>query len=273
MAALLGGIPLTGAAVPDPCAGAETAVGAAIEALDRGRWADAERLLEPALAGHPECARVLVVQGRLLGRRGEPLAARQALEKAAALDPDDAEPRYHLGIWFFRARVFPEAARHFEKAAALRPKDARAWDYLALALEALGQPERAEEAYRSGLKVNEGAFFDVLLDYNYGRFLLKQDRLEQSGAHLDRAVALLPRRRGPHYERGKLNLARQDHAAARADGERALSLPDPAGLVLDVQVYYLLATVYARLGETALARKYAELARTTPIPDQAGDSR
>ncbi len=42
---------------------------------------------------------------------------------------------------------------------------------------------------------------------------------------------------------------------------------NPGNLVLDVQVYYLLSTIYARLGETELARKYAELARTTPIPD------
>jgi hypothetical protein len=47
-----------------------------------------------------------------------------------------------------------------------------------------------------------------------------------------------------------------------------LSLRDPDGFVLDLQVYYLLATVYSRLGETELARKYADLARTTPIPDQ-----
>jgi hypothetical protein len=84
-------------------------------------------------------------------------------------------------------------------------------------------------------------------------------------------VARLPDRRGPHYERGKLNLARKDYVAARRDAERALGVPDRGGLVLDLQVYYLLATVYARLGESELARKYAELARTTPIPDQARD--
>ena len=80
-----------------------------------------------------------------------------------------------------------------------------------------------------------------------------------------------PDERAVHYERGKLNLARKDYVAARRDAERALDLRDPGGLVLDLQLYYLLATVYARLGESALARKYAELARTTPIPDQAGD--
>jgi hypothetical protein len=45
-------------------------------------------------------------------------------------------------------------------------------------------------------------------------------------------------------------------------------LRDPDGLVLDLQVYYLLTTVYARLGETELARKYAALSRTAPIPDK-----
>lgn len=277
-ALLLGSALLAGsaAAAPaaspaNPCAGAEASVRSAAEALDRGRWAEAESLLAPLASSHPDCADVLVARGRLLGRAGQVHAARQALEKAASLDPAHADARYHLGIWFFRARLHPEAVRHFEQAVAVRPGDARAHDYLALSLEALGEAERAERAYRSALKVNEGGFFDPLLDYNYGRFLLKQDRLEESRSYLDRAVARLPGRRGPHYERARLNLASKDYAAARRDAERALALSDPAGLVLDLQVYYLLATVYARLGESELARKYAELSRTTPIPDQAAD--
>ena len=81
-------------------------------------------------------------------------------------------------------------------------------------------------------------------------------------------MALLPESRTVYYERAKLNLATRDYAAARKDAERALALRDADGLVLDLQVYYLLATVYARLGETELARKYSELSRTTPIPEQ-----
>ena len=81
-------------------------------------------------------------------------------------------------------------------------------------------------------------------------------------------MALLPESRTVYYERAKLNLAARDYAAARKDAERALALRDPDGLVLDLQVYYLLATVYARLGETDLARKYAALSRTTPIPER-----
>jgi tetratricopeptide (TPR) repeat protein len=116
--------------------------------------------------------------------------------------------------------------------------------------------------------VNEGPFRDPFFDYYYGRFLRKQNRLEEGRSHLDRAVALHPDERAVHYERGKLNLALTEYGAARKDAERALSLRDPGGLVLDLQVYYLLATIYARLGETELARKYAELSRTTQVPEQ-----
>lgn len=71
---------------------------------------------------------------------------------------------------------------------------------------------------------------------------------------------------GTARQRHDLTLGR--FQAAREDAERALGLRDPGGSVLDLRVYYLLAAVYARLGETDLARKYAELARTTPIPNQ-----
>jgi tetratricopeptide (TPR) repeat protein len=241
--------------------------------LSRDQPARADYEAALALSLDPDCPEALVARGRLLGSRGRPQEARQALERAVQLDPESGEAHYRLGILSFRGQRHDEAASHFEKAAELRPVDALAHDYLALGLEALGEAESAERAWRRALEVNERPFFDPLLDYNYGRFLLRQGRLEESQRHLDRAVKLVPDRRGVHYERAKLGLARKDYKAAREDGERALEVPDPAGLVLDLQVYYLLSTVYARLGETELARKYADLARTTPIPDQVQDRR
>ena len=248
----------------DPCAGTRD-LKAAAEAIDKGELARADHLSALALALAPDCPDALVVQGRVLSLKGRPRAAREALEKAVRLAPANVEARYQLGIWLYRALLHPEAVRQFEKVVALRPRDTRAHDYLALNLEALGEAERAERSYRRALEANRGPFPDPFFDYYYGRFLLKQNRLEESRAHLDRAVSLHPDERTVHYERGKVNLALKDYAAARRDAERALSLRDPAGLVADVQVYYLLATVYARLGETDLARKYAELTRITPI--------
>jgi tetratricopeptide (TPR) repeat protein len=216
----------------------------------------------------PSCPEALVVKAQLATHRGRVAEAREALEKAAAVEPPNAEAHYQLGIWQFRAKQRAEAVPHFEKVVELRPRDTRALDYLALTLEALGEAEAAERAYQKALAVNDGPFFDSMVDHNFGRFLLKEGRLEESRTHLDRAVALLPERRTVYYERAKLNLAARDYGAARRDAERAMALRDPDALVLDLQVYYLLATVYGRLGETELARKYADLSRSTPIPER-----
>jgi tetratricopeptide (TPR) repeat protein len=263
--ALLLGTALLGV---DPCAGAPD-LASATEAVDGGEVARADYLSSLALALNPDCPAALVIQGRVLTLKGRLREGREALEKAVRLAPNDAEARYQLGIWLYRRLLYAEAVPQFEKVVARRPLDARAHDYLALNLEALGDAERAESAYDNASKVKEGPLRDPFFDYYYGRFLLKQNRPEESRAHLDRAVALHPDERTVHYERGKANLALKEYGAARKDAERALSLRDPAGLVLDLQVYYLLATVYARLGETELARKYAELSRTTPIEERS----
>jgi tetratricopeptide (TPR) repeat protein len=236
--------------------------------LSRGRPARADYLSSLALSRDPDCSEALVVAGQILSRKRRPHAAFAALEKAARVGPNDAEAQYQFGVFLFRRKLHAEAVRQFEKTVALRPLDARAHDFLALGFEAMGEAEPAEQAYRSALEVNDGPFPDPFLHHNYGRFLLKLGRLEESQRQLDRAVALLPNNRAVHYERGKLNLALERYQAAREDAERALSLRDPGGLVLDLQVYYLLATIYTRLGKSELAHRYAELARTTPIPNQ-----
>jgi tetratricopeptide (TPR) repeat protein len=243
--------------------------------LSRGLGPQAAYLAAQALAIDADCSEALVVHGRILGQRGLQGEARAALERAVALDPTSAEAHHELGSWFFLVNLRDHAVRQFEAAITLNPQSARSHGYLAVSLEMLGRDEPAERAYRTAfqLQAKGGPFFDPALDYNYGRFLLKQGRFEESQTHLDRAVALHPGRRGPRHQRAKLYLARGDNESARTDAERALALGKPGDLVLDLQVYYLLATIYSRLGEKELAEKYADLARTTEIPDQADDLR
>ncbi len=241
--------------------------------LSRGLGPQAAHLAAQSLAIDPDCPEALVVRGQILGQRGLFGEARAVLERAVALAPNNADAQHELGVWFFRINLFDQAARRFEAAVALNPWRTRSLDYLALCLEMLGDGERADRTYREALQLQAkgGPFVDPTLDYNFGRFLLKQGRLEESRPHLDRAVALYPDRRGPRYQRAKLRLAQGDYESARLDAERALALGKPGDVVLDLQVYYLLTTIYTRLGETDLAREYAELARTTEIPDQADD--
>jgi tetratricopeptide (TPR) repeat protein len=235
--------------------------------FSRGQVARADYLSARALSLDPDCPEALVAQGRILSARGRIPEAQQAFEKAVRVAPANVEAHFELGVLLYHRLKHPDAVRELEQVVARRPGDARAWGYLAQCYEMLGEAEKAETAYESGLKANDGPFPDAFLDYSYGRFLLEERRLDESRAHLDRAVALHSLDRAVRYERAKLSLVRGDYPAAREDAERALSLRD-AGPVFDVQVYYLLTTIYRRLGEDELARKYAELARTTPIPGQ-----
>ena len=157
--------------------------------------------------------------------------------------------------------------QHFRKSATLNPRDGRAWDYLALNLEPMGDLDAAEQAYRRGLQVNQpGRYHDAFLDYNYGRFLAKRNDLAASKQHMDRAVELAPKVRAVWFERAKLNLRLKNYQQARSDAEKAASCEDPAKVIIDLQIYALLAQVYGRLGETTLAKKYADLSRETEPP-------
>jgi hypothetical protein len=68
------------------------------------------------------------------------------------------------------------------------------------------------------------------------------------------------------YERARVDMSLKDYPNARKDAEKAVSLPDPDGVILDLQMYTLLEEIYRRLGEKELANRYADLSRQTPGP-------
>lgn len=235
-------------------------------ALIEGNPAQADAASAMSLALNPDYSDALVLRGQIVAMKGDARAARRLLEKACRLAPSSAEAQFQLGQLFDREGQPAEAVTQFRKVVTIRPKDPRAWDYLALNLERLGEPENAEAAYKSGLKVNSGPLFDSFLDYNYGRYLMKRSRLAEGKVHLDRAVQLAPETRAVYYEHARINLRLNRAQEARADAEKALGLADPGGFILDLQIYYLLSTIYSRLGQSELAHKYAELSRTTGVP-------
>lgn len=236
--------------------------------FDQGEYPRASDLTDKALNLKSEYPEALILKGQMLAMRGELTEARETLEEANRIAPKIAEAHFQLGILFDNSKLNREAVEQFRISVALRPLDPRAYDYLGLNLEALGETQEAMKMYKRGLIVNKGPLFDYFLDYNYGRFLLKQRKLQESKVHLDRAVSLAPETRAVYYERAKLNVLLGDYQLARQDAEQASRLQDPSGFVLDLQVYYLLANVYSHLGEHELARQYAELSKTATIPIQ-----
>ena len=208
----------------------------------------------------------LALRGQILIMKGRSQEAQRLLEKAVQIDPDDPEAQFQLGEIYDKAKLSPKAVNHFQRVVALNPLDARGWDYLALNLEPMGDLDGAEKAYDKGLQVNQsGKYYDAFLDYNYGRFLAKRNELAASKRHLDRAVELTPQIRAVWYERARLEVRMQNFEQARTDAEKAAACTEQGGII-DLQIYSLLSQIYARLGDTALAKKYMDLTRETPPP-------
>lgn len=241
--------------------------------IEQRQYDRADALSATALEKAPNDPDALALRGQLLDMKGQSQKGMELLNRACQLDPGSVEAHFYLGTVLDRAKRPAEAVKNFQKVVSLDPRNARAWDYLALNLEPLGKVDAAEAAYKKALEANQpGPHFDAFADYNYGRFLAKRNDLPGSKKHLDRAVELLPQVRSAWYERAKLNLRLKDYKQARSDAEKAASLPDSAGVIIDLQIYSLLEQIYRRLGETQLAAKYAELSRETPVPLR-GDNR
>src|SRR5713101_6884535 len=221
--------------------------------LEQRDYMKADALSAAAVDKNPNDPAALALRGQILVMKGQSAEGKTLLEKACQLDPDDPEAQFQLGAIYDKAKSAPSAVKHVRKAAELNSRDARAWDYLALNLEPMGELDGAEQAYRKGLQVNQpGRYHDSFLDYNYGRFLAKRNDLTASKQHLDHAVELVPQIRAVWFERAKLNLRLKNYQQARTDAEKAAACQEQGGII-ELQIYTLLAQVYGRLGETTLA--------------------
>ena len=239
--------------------------------IDQEQYPQADELSASALDRGPSNAVALAVRGQILAMKRQPQLGLELLNKSCDLDPNNADAQFQLGVLYDRAKRPADAVKHFERVVELDREDARAWDYLALNLEPLGDEGRADADYKRGLAVDkQGPHFDAFLDYNYGRFLAKRNQLVESKRHLDRAVDLGSDFRATWYDRAKVNLRLGNYAQARTDAEKAASITTQTGGIIDLQIYALLEQVYRRLGETKLAEKYAALARQTPPPVPKG---
>ena len=233
---------------------------------DYGR---ADLLTEEALSRNPQDPDLLALCGRILAAKGETNRAQDLLENACKLAPNNVEAHFQLGRLFRQTERPLDAVVQFEKAVALNPRSPRIYEHLALTLEELGENEKAEAAYRKALQLNEGPLSAPFLELNYGRFLLKQNRLLESKQYLDRAAHLVPEVRSTFYERARLEIRLKDYTQARRDAEHALTLPDPTADVQEYQLFYLLVTIYTRMGEKELAQKYSDLCRASSAPVKA----
>src|SRR5260370_15266829 len=152
--------------------------------FDQGEYRRAYDLIDKALILKSEYPEALILKGQMLALRGEPVAARKTLEEACRLAHNNAEAHFQLGILFDSSKLNREAVEQFRISVSLHPLHPRAYDYLGLNLEALGETQGAATIYKKGLVVNKGPLFDYFLAYNYVPVLSTRRKRQYVNSHI-----------------------------------------------------------------------------------------
>lgn len=257
------------------------------------RYKQADIVLRQYAERHPESADGLYMLGYVLNREDNPAESLQAYTKAARLKtpksddlkivatdyvllndyPDaikwmrqaiDFDPRnesawYGLGRCYYSQSSFREAEQAFQYALKLDPADLRAEVNLALTLEMLNEPAKADSEYRSAIALASADPHSDQWPYlDYGSFLLEQAKADEAIPLLQKAIAIAPQCADCHGKLGRALQAKGENHAAVAELEKAVAL-DPKS----AQLHYALGHAYQAAGMTAEAKK--ELAITAKL--------
>ena len=193
--------------------------------------------------------------GRVQTARSKPALAERAFVEAARLGPEDAEARYLLGRLYQSQDRLVEAARFLKEAVALDPGSARAHAFLGTVSYALGETPFAEESFLRAVSLSRASKApDAIPHLEYGIFLQRTDRLEESVAELRRAAQLDPSSIEARFELGQsLHRLRRPQEAGKTLREAlALDATDP-------RVHYLLGRVCYEQGDRACGDEHMRL--------------
>jgi Flp pilus assembly protein TadD len=168
--------------------------------------------LDRAIALNPNDARYYNLRAVGFSHMNDPERASADWEKASALAPNDPEPHVQHGVDCLRRGTLSDAIRSFESALGKNPDHARAHGYLGAAWE-------------------------------------RQEDITRAFTHYDRAVALARDDAKGYCDRSYAHFRRGDYECALKDAERAVRLQNRSGIV------------YAALGQALLMLDRREEAR------------
>ena len=219
----------------------------AVAGHDPARAAEADQLLDQAVAADPQltAVRVQLVLHRI--HRGDPVAAVAATDpvaKEAAEHPDLAAARIRALALAGRAL---DAAQLADQALARSPGRIELLTGKAFALAAAGKPDDAKAIYADVISRDPGA---VEARVALARFALASGELDKAKELLAAAAEKGPRDPTAQAATGDLLLARGDAAGAEAAYRRALEI-DPAHAPAEMG----LARVALSRGDAVAARK------------------
>lgn len=203
--------------------------------LKNGAFQEALPLIEEALMATPEDHALLVYRGIALNRCGRAQEAFDSYTKALAINPNDADAWFNRGacVRGINAKdMHAEGLRSYEMAVKADRGCVDAWMNLGNVTSRIGMTaaERAdaahfyaesEKAYRTALET-EPQNGDLL--YNMGVLRVKEQRLDEALAYMDRAIAANADAANCRYGRGYVLLLKKDYAGAITAFRESLAL-------------------------------------------------
>jgi len=219
------------------------------------RFEDAAPALEESIALDATQPQAFKMLGRVHTARSKPALAERAFAEAARLSPEDAEARYLLGRLYQSEDRLVEASRLLKEAVALDPGSVRALAFLGSVSYALGDDALSQESFLRAVSLNEASKApDVVPHLEYGIYLQRTDRLEESVAELRRAGQLDRSSVEARFELGRslYRLRRLEEAGQALREALAADRADP-------RVHYLLGRVCYEQGDRACGDEHMRL--------------
>jgi predicted O-linked N-acetylglucosamine transferase (SPINDLY family) len=201
----------------------DEALNAAMQALQGGDPASAERLLRAILQRVPEDPQALHLHALIAFQKGELDSAARIWRRLARRFPDCAEFHYNLGIVLEGLGTFPEAESAYRRALAANPGWADAHYNLGLLLRRQQRLQEAVASFRSAIEHRPG---HPESHNNLGEALLELGSIDEARASLTRALELQPDFAKAHNNLGKASSLEKRFAEAAHNFEHSLAL-DP----------------------------------------------
>lgn len=158
--------------------------------LQDGRYAEAERALDEAVAAQPDSAKAHYYLGLTLSRQKDYRPAMRELEKALELDPDLKGAHLSLGISYYRTGAYRKAVKALARSIGEEPHNGSGLFLLGMSHQSLGDYDKAIFYLERAAKADES--FDQLAWYNVGLSHSRAGRKAEAQVALQRAIDVDP---------------------------------------------------------------------------------
>jgi Tfp pilus assembly protein PilF len=150
-----------------------------------------------------------------------PIEARQSLDKALALEPDNPDYNYAMGSAILQTRDAATAAGYFQKFVKAKPADAKGHFALGVAEFTAGDYANAKQEMRIA---GNSPMIAPAAQYYLGRIARLEGDLDQAQSRLNQAVTLMPKFSEAHTELARIAMLKGNLPEAHLQLDRALQL-------------------------------------------------